>query len=102
MIATARQLRSRFTDVELARMFNVELGTLKDGRKADACECSIPLWTISRRQGTAVRANSVRISGADKIRAGITDAEAGTADRVAALAAFYANAGDAEVSAFED
>ena len=101
MIAIAKQLRSRFTDVELARMFNVELGTHKDGRKVDADECAVPLWTISRRPGIAVR-KSVRMDGADKIRAGITDAAAGTVDRIEALAAYYANAGDAEVSAFED
>ena len=101
MIATARQLRSRFTDVELARMFNVELGTHKDGTKVDAGECACPLWTISRLPCIAVR-RSVRMDGSDKIRAGITDAAAGTVDRIEALAAYYANAGDAEVSAFED
>ncbi len=98
MITSTKQLTERFSDLDLFRMFNIEL---EEGN--DTCELSAPLWTVERRAASEPRsrAQSLRIDGKDKIKPGITDAGCGTAARIEALAAFYANAAEGE-SAFED
>ena len=92
---------SRFTDVELFAMFNVELNSSRQGRRG-AIQTAIgdiqtPLlvWKkvkLPKRFNTAI---------GDNVKAGVTIHPPGSKERVADLAAFYQdNAGD-ELSAFE-
>ena len=101
MNATAIKIDERFSELELAEMFNVECGRLDDGQLTDVEGTSEPLWTIQKREQPRDRSRGRRV-GTDHIRDGITEAAAGTADRVAALAAFYAAHENDELSAFEN
>jgi hypothetical protein len=96
----------RFSDVELARMFNVECDPNGEDRNAKARyidapyafnDINCPLWTIRKR--TLKRGEKKARQTEDFVRPGITTAKPGS-DRVADLAKFYAENAEEEKSAF--
>ena len=82
MTDNAININERFNDFELFQMFNVELA------EADTQELESPLWTNTAREQTA-----------DEFTA--KKAAANVSDRVARLAAFYAENEEAGVSPFD-
>ena len=98
----------RFTEMEMFSLFNVEClpgGERKDGSRLSTDnepyvfnDILVPLWTKTKRELS--RGEAAAVQSEDNIKPGISNNAVGSKARVADLAAFYAENGEAEKSAF--
>ena len=80
-------LDTRFSEIELFRMFNVECETV-EGKPVDSCKVNKPLWKV--RKVKASKRAKANVTNGDFIRDGITCHAAGSKERVADMIRFYA------------
>jgi len=98
------KISERFSDLDLARMFNIDLDPHKQGYNhpltGDVDRVTMPLWRITRKPLKRGERNAMQTE--DNLRNGVSQHPPGSAGRIEDLAAYYATQmGGEEQSAFE-